>query len=90
MCLGGPPVLDAFDGTKRLEDTRGFGGDADAMKNVGHFKSPFLVTVFVWTLLRSYFFSESFRTIEPVSSSDFRLEMIFGQPPDTAPISFEG
>src|SRR5579885_3402066 len=28
--------------------------------------------------------------IAPVSSSDFRLEMILGQPPDTAPISFEG
>jgi hypothetical protein len=32
----------------------------------------------------------SCRTAEPVSSSDFRLDMIFGQPPDTASISFEG
>jgi hypothetical protein len=37
MCLGGPPVLDAFDSRKRLEDARGFGGDTDAVKNVGHF-----------------------------------------------------
>src|SRR5215813_12981045 len=37
-----------------------------------------------------YFFPESFRTMEPVSSSDFRCETIFGQPPDTAAISFEG
>src|SRR5262249_59349185 len=28
--------------------------------------------------------------MEPVSSRDLRLEMIFGQPPDTATISFEG
>src|SRR5450432_3459662 len=28
--------------------------------------------------------------MEPVSSRDFRLEMIFGQPPDTASINFEG
>src|SRR3954468_24742789 len=27
--------------------------------------------------------------MEPVSSNDFRLEMTFGQPPDTASISFE-
>src|SRR5579883_2667014 len=27
--------------------------------------------------------------MEPVSSRDFRLEMTFGQPPDTAPMSFE-
>ena len=27
--------------------------------------------------------------IEPVSSRDFRLEMIFGQPPETASMSFE-
>jgi hypothetical protein len=39
---------------------------------------------------RAYFVPESIRTIEPVSSSDFRLDTIFGQPPDTAPISFEG
>jgi hypothetical protein len=26
----------------------------------------------------------------PVSSRDFRLEMIFGQPPDTATMNFEG
>src|SRR6185312_17300391 len=38
----------------------------------------------------SYFLPGSFSTTDPVSSSDFRLEMIFGQPPDTAVISFEG
>ena len=27
---------------------------------------------------------------EPVSSRDIRLEMTFGQPPDTASINFEG
>ena len=32
----------------------------------------------------------SFRTAVPVSSRDFRLEMIFGQPPETASINFEG
>src|SRR5262252_961932 len=32
----------------------------------------------------------SSNAIEPLSSSDFRLEMIFGQPPDTAVMSFEG
>src|SRR5258708_37133270 len=30
----------------------------------------------------------SWRTAQPVSSMDFRLEMIFCQPPDTAVISF--
>ena len=29
------------------------------------------------------------RTAEPVSIRDFRLEMTFGQPPDTASINFE-
>jgi hypothetical protein len=28
--------------------------------------------------------------MEPLSSSDLRLEITFGQPPDTASISFEG
>src|SRR6202008_1532765 len=28
--------------------------------------------------------------MEPVSSRDFKLEMTFGQPPDTASINFEG
>jgi len=28
--------------------------------------------------------------MEPVSSRDFRLEMTFGHPPDTATINFEG
>src|SRR5262245_39625189 len=28
--------------------------------------------------------------MEPDSSRDFRLEMIFGQPPDTASMNFEG
>ena len=28
--------------------------------------------------------------MEPVSSRDFRLEMIFGQPVDTAAMNFEG
>jgi hypothetical protein len=28
--------------------------------------------------------------VEPVSSRDFSLEMIFGQPPDTAAMNFEG
>src|SRR5271170_5521176 len=28
--------------------------------------------------------------MEPLSSRDFRLEMIFGQPPDTASMNFEG
>src|SRR5579863_6840575 len=28
--------------------------------------------------------------MEPVSSRDFRFEMIFGQPPDTAAMNFEG
>ena len=32
----------------------------------------------------------SCRAIEPVSSRDFRLERIFGQPPDTAAMNFEG
>src|SRR5579883_154462 len=56
----------------------------------GIFQSPFWWQAFDLRHQPSYFFPESFRTIEPVSSSDFRLEMIFGQPPDTAPISFEG
>src|SRR5437870_1819597 len=30
------------------------------------------------------------RMVEPVSCRDLRLEMIIGQPPDTAVISFEG
>src|ERR1700751_2393463 len=29
-------------------------------------------------------------TAEPVSSSDFRFEMTFGQPPETASMNFEG
>src|SRR5260370_25004572 len=32
----------------------------------------------------------SCRAVEPVSIRDFRLEMTFGQPPDTAAINFEG
>src|SRR5262249_9572027 len=32
----------------------------------------------------------SSRAMEPVSSRDFRLEMIFGQPPETAAMNFEG
>src|SRR5258708_30481005 len=32
----------------------------------------------------------SLRTAEPVSIMDFRLEMLFGQPPDTPVIIFEG
>src|SRR5262249_61897783 len=40
-----------------------------------------------WALSVGY---GSCRTIEPVSSRDLRLEMTFGQPPDTAPMNFEG
>src|SRR5579883_791892 len=41
VCLGGPPVPDAFDGRKGFENARRLSSDADAVKNVGHFKSPF-------------------------------------------------
>src|SRR5262244_3909112 len=40
-----------------------------------------------WALSVGY---GSGRTIEPVSSRDLRLEMTFGQPPDTASMNFEG
>src|SRR5499433_3943220 len=39
-----------------------------------------------WALSVGY---GSCRTVEPVSSRDLRLEMTFGQPPDTASINFE-
>src|SRR5215831_10707709 len=40
-----------------------------------------------WALSVGY---GSSRTLEPVSSKDLRLEMTFGQPPDTAAMNFEG